>query len=135
MNEQIKANLVTSFMLFVSEFGDVSKEERKALEAKVLEKAERYKLKNWSIDTLFSCQKNADIGRRILGRDFQKAIALYFNRFVTRDGVDHESLERTLVKCEKIFQLHLEKSAIRYLRLLVKLMSLVEQKPKGLLAS
>jgi hypothetical protein len=135
VNEQIKANLVTSFMLFVSEFGDVTKEDRKAIEAKIQERAERYKLKNWSIDTLFSCQKNADIGRRILGRDFSKAIALYFNRFVTRDGVDHESLERTLLKCDKVFQMHLEKSAIRYLKLLVKLMALIDQTPKGLLAS
>lgn len=122
-------------MLFVSEFGDVTKEDRKAIEAKIQERAERYKLKNWSIDTLFSCQKNADIGRRILGRDFSKAIALYFNRFVTRDGVDHESLERTLLKCDKVFQMHLEKSAIRYLKLLVKLMALIDQTPKGLLAS
>lgn len=135
MTDQIKANLVTSYLMFISEFGDATKEDRKALETKVQEKSERYKLKNWSIDTLFSCQKNADIGKRILGRDFPKAIALYFNRFVTRDGIDHDGLERTLIKCDKVFSLHLEKSSIRYLKLLVKLMALVEEKPKGLLAS
>lgn len=125
MTEQIKSNLITAYMVFVHDFADPAAVDKAALEAKM----------QCKLEDMFKRQRLADLAKKRLGEEFPKALALFFGRFLTADGFDHAHLAKVLLECEKALALHLKKDSMRYLSLLVKVMALVDDKPRGLLAS
>lgn len=125
MTEQIKANIITEFIVFIHDFADPE-----GLNKTVIEEKMRCK-----IEDMFKRQRLADIAKKRLGEDFKKALCLYFHRFQTKDGFNHKALSNDLDENERTIALHLKKDAVRYLRLLAKIMSYVDKTPKGLLAS
>jgi hypothetical protein len=125
MIDQIKSQLITAYILFVNEFGDTSGIDKKELEGRI----------HCKVEDMFKRQRLADLAKKRLGDDFPKALALYFGRFLNSDGFDHVGLSRALRECEKALALHMRKDSLRYLKLLASVMSLVDDKPKGLLAS
>lgn len=123
MNELIKSHITTSFTLFIDEFGDVTSIDKKHLEEKA----------GYKINELFKKQRNCDLAKKKLGhKDFQSAVAIYFSRFLTPDGVDAHLLKRDLESNSKALKLHLKKDAMRFLNLLAQVGSACEER-KGLL--
>lgn len=125
MIDQIKSQLITAYILFVNDFGDTSGIDKSDIEKRI----------HCKIEDMFKRQRLADLSKKRLGDDFPKALALFFGRFLSADGFDHVALSRALVTCEKALALHVRKDSIRYLKLLASVMALVDDKPKGLLAS
>ena len=123
MNELIKSHLTTSFTVFIDEFGDVTSINKKNLEEK----------SGYKINELFKKQRNCDLAKKKLGhKDFQSALAVYFSRFLTPDGIDAHQLRKELESNSKALKLHLKKDALRFLNLLAQVGAACEEK-KGLL--
>lgn len=121
MNDKIKTQLTTAYMMFVFDFADPSLVELDL---------------SFEIATLFDTQKLADKTKKIFGRDgFKKILSLYFNQYQTGIGLDVDSLSDSLVRNKKTLTRHLGKDKVTFLALIVTLMrSLDHQAPKrGLL--
>ena len=125
MNDLIKSNLTSAYISFVHDYGDPSSVNKKELEDKA----------HCKIDELFNRQRNADIAKKKLGKQFDQAVALYLNKFLREYGVDYTALARALTANEHTFTLHLKKDAVRYLKLITQIASAIAEKPKGLLAA
>jgi hypothetical protein len=109
--------------VFINEFGDLSSIDKTNLEEK----------SGYKIQDLFKKQRNSDMAKKKLGRDFNKAMAAYFNRFVTKDGVDAGMLKKEIDTYEPVLKLHLKKDAMRYLKLIAQIGLAVGEQKKGLL--
>ena len=124
MIDELKSNITNSFLTFVHDFADPSTIDKSQLEKKA----------EMKIGVILQKQANADIAKKRLGSDFNKAMALYFDRFLTSDGVDAYALNSELVKYAKVYKLHVRKENFRYLKLISSLGLVLDSKPKGLLA-
>lgn len=124
MIDELKSNITNSYLAFVHDFADPSTIDKHELEKKL----------EMKIGVVLHKQANADIAKKRLGSDFNKAMACYFDRFLTNDGVDAYALNSELVKYAKVYKLHLRKDAYRYLKLISSLGLVLDSKPKGLLA-
>lgn len=125
MRDEIRANLITAFIIFIHDYADPEGINKKSIEERI----------NCDIADLFKRQHLADFSKKRLGEDFNKAVSLYFHRFQTKEGFNHRGLAKALDESEEALTRHLKKGAVRHVRLLATLMSYVDTKPKGLLAS
>lgn len=83
---------------------------------------------------LFDRQKNADRAKKVLKAEFSKAVALFLHGYLTSTGFDFSGLSKKIEEHHGIFERHLGKDQVRYLRLLINVARLSEEKPKrGLL--
>ncbi len=137
MNENLKADLLASYTIFVHDFADPNSASKTDLEDKIKSEFKKRNkhmgVDNFELKDLFSRQMVADFAKKSLGEDFKKAVALYFDRYRTKDGINHHLLLRDLDQNETALTLHLKKDAVRYVRLLAQVLSVVDAKPKGLL--
>lgn len=125
MNEQIKSNLTTAYLMFVFDFADPSFDKGPLLEKLGVDLAE-----------LFDKQKSVDHAKKEMSKDdFQKILSLYFNQFQSGDGLAHSQLADKLEAHKANFQRHLGKDKLAYLGLILKLMKTLEVKKRGLLAA
>lgn len=111
MTDSIKSNLTTSFAVFINEFADLSQINKSNLEEK----------SGYKIQDLFKKQRNSDVAKKKLGREFNSALAAYFNRFMTNDGLDADMLKTEIERYEPVLKLHIKKDAMRYLKLLAQI--------------
>lgn len=125
MTEQVKANLITSYIVFVHDFADPTEINKSEIEKKM----------HCKLEDLFKRQRVADMAKSRLGEDFKKAVSLYFHRFQTKDGFNHKALLKDLDSNEEALVRHLKKDSVKYVRLLAQLMTYVDTGPRGLLAS
>lgn len=124
MTDPIKSSLTTSFAVFIQEFADPSLINKKELEDK----------SGFKIDSLFSKQIIADRAKKKLGTsDFNKALAAYFSRHLTSDGLDAEMLGKDLEKHASVLKFHLKKDALRYLKLIAQVGVYANGPKRGLL--
>lgn len=123
MTASIKSNLTTSFVIFINEFGDLSNINKDSLEEK----------SGYKIQDLFKKQRNSDVAKKKLGREFNSALAAYFNRFVTKDGIDADMLKKEIENYEPVLKLHLKKDAMRYLKLVAQIGIASDEPKRGLL--
>lgn len=124
MNEQIKTQLTTAYMMFVFDFSDPSQIDKDHF------------TKSINLEELFDTQRTADKAKRLWGKDgFKKLMSLYFNRYQTNKGLDFDALEASIVKNRKVFLRHLGKDKIAFLLLIVTLLKALESTPtkRGLL--
>ena len=124
VSEVIKADLLAAYKTFIHDFADPVSVSKKEIEGKM----------DCEVKDLFSHQRSADLAKKTLGGDFKKAVALYFDRYQTKGGLNYHLLLKDLEVNEPALTLHLKKDAVRYVRLLAQIMSRVDLKPKGLLA-
>lgn len=122
-SDSIKSNLTTSFVMFISDFGDLSNINKDNLEQK----------SGYKIQDLFKKQRNSDMAKKKLGREFNSALAAYFNRFITKDGLDADMLKKEIESYESVLRLHVKKDAMRYLKLLAQVGVAAETPKRGLL--
>lgn len=127
MIEQIKSSLTNAFMMFILEFADPSAVDRQSIEAEM----------KCSIEEVFSTQKACDRAKRLLKGNFNKMLALYFNQFNSRYGLNWSQLEAELAKNKKHLLRHLGKDKVQYVQLIAALMKQADggKVKKGLLAS
>lgn len=125
MIDEIRASLITAYILFVHEYGDPDACDKKDIEARIMCK----------VEDVFKRQRLADVAKKRLGEDFDKLICLYFYRYQTKDGFNHKKCLADIEANEDTLTRHLRKDAVRYIRLVASLMSHVDNQPKGLLAS
>ncbi len=125
MIDQIRSNVTTAFTMLVFDFADLDGVNKAELQTKI----------KCPIAELFDKQKNADRAKRALKADFDTLLALYFNAYQTSQGFAHERLAQKLDEAESVFMRHLGKDKVRYLRLLISIAKLINEKPKGLLGA
>ncbi len=126
VNDKIKSNLTTSYMLFVFDFGDPSNVNKESLEKQI----------ECPIVDVFSSQKKTDNAKKVLGKEnFNKLLAAYFSQFQTQDGFNYKTLGEELVKNRKVFIRHLGKDKCSILALLVKVMEALGEPKRGLLSA
>lgn len=123
MIDKIRSLNTTAFTMLVFEFADLDGVNKASIEEKI----------RCPLVELFDKQKNADRAKKILKADFEKAVALYFNNYQTSTGFNFERLSRKLDESEKVFLRHLGKDKVSYLRLLISIAKLIQEKPRGLL--
>ena len=124
MNDKIKSNITTSYMLFIFDFSDPSKVEKSNIEKEI----------KFPISEAFDSQKKADSARERLGKDgFNKMLSLYFASFETQDGFDYNRLGQSVLKHKKVFLRFLGKDKLNYLTLLINTMMSLQEPKKGLL--
>jgi hypothetical protein len=123
MSDQLRSLNTTAFTMLVFEFADLEGVNKAELEEKM----------RCPVVELFDKQKNADRAKRLLKSDFDKAVAIYFNNYQTSTGFAFDRLAKKLDECNKIFVRHLGKDKVSYLRLLINIAKLIQEKPKGLL--
>lgn len=126
MNEQIKTQITTSYMMFVFEFADPSSIDEEKLTDDI----------RCNLNEIFSSQKNADRAKRILGKDnFSKLLSVYFNKFQSGGDLNFIGLEDAIAKNKKVMMRHLGRDKVTFLNLIVTLMKALELEPnkKGLL--
>jgi len=124
MNDKIKSNITTCYMLFVFDFGDPSSVDRSQIESEI----------KGPVSEVFSSQKKTDFAKKTLGKaGFDKMLSLYFSSFQTQDGLKYKSLEDELVKNKKVFMRHLGKDKVNYLNLIVNVLKAGASESKGLL--
>ena len=124
MTEKIKSNLITSYMMFVFDFGDPTEVGKSAIETKI----------TFPIAEVFHSQKRADSAREKLGKDgFNKMLSLYFAKYQTQDGFDYASLGDELTKHKKVFLRFLGKDKVALLTILISTMASLKEPKKGLL--
>ena len=124
MNDKIKSNVTTSYMLFVFDFSDPSSVEKSNIEKEI----------KFPVAEVFDSQKKADSARERLGKDgFNKMLSLYFAGFTTSDGFDYDRLGTQVLKHKKVFLRFLGKDRLSYLTLLIKVMKDLEEPRRGLL--
>lgn len=121
----LQSKLTNALIVFVHDYADPSAIDQKAIEEKA----------QCKIENLFKKQRNGDVAKKKLGKDFDKAISLYFNRFIVNSGVDSNLLTHELDIYQRNIKLHLKKDAYRYLKFLASIAEDVTPKSKGLLAS
>lgn len=125
MLDDLKADLVSQYRDFVLEFSDLKGVDRSKIEEKI----------KCKIADVFAGQKTSDFAKRVLKKDMRIVLALYLDRFQTRDGFNAQSLLSSLERDRLWLPRHLKKDAVRYVRLLAQTMSKIDARPKGLLAS
>ncbi len=115
MNEQIKTQLTTAYMMFVFDFSDPSSIDKDHF------------TKSINLEELFDTQRTADKAKRLWGKDgFKKLMSLYFNRYQTSKGLDFDALETSIIKNKKVFLRHLGKDKINYLILITTMLKSLE---------
>lgn len=127
MNDKIKSQLTTAYMMFIFDFHNPLDVNQSALE-------ERMPCK---INEVFSSQRNSDRSKRKLQDDFPKALSLYFKQYQTIDGVNVIALNEAMDVNNRTMQRHLGKDKMVHLRLIVNLIRALDEKPrlkKGLLS-
>ncbi len=113
MNDKIKSNITTSYMLFVFDFGDPSSVDKSQIEVEI----------KGPVSEVFSSQKKTDSAKKTLGKSgFDKMLSIYFSSFQTQDGLKYDSLENELLKNKKVFLRHLGKDKLNFLNLIVSVM-------------
>ncbi len=124
MNDKIKSNITTSYMLFVFDFSDPSNVEKSNIEKEI----------KFPVAEVFDSQKKADSARERLGKEgFNKMLSLYFAGFTTSDGFDYDRLGSQVLKHKKVFLRFLGKDKLNYLTLLINTMTTLKEPKKGLL--
>ncbi len=124
MNDKIKSNITTSYMLFVFDFGDPSSVDKPQIEEAI----------KGPVSEVFSSQKKTDFAKKTLGKSgFDKMLSVYFSSFQTQDGIKYDSLENELVKNKKVFVRHLGKDKWNFLNLIVSVMKAGASEARGLL--
>ncbi len=124
MNDKIKSNITTSYMLFVFDFSDPSSVEKSNIESEI----------KFPVTEVFSSQKKADSARERLGKDgFNKMLSAYFAGFQNQDGFDYNKLGSEVLKHKKVFLRFLGKDKLNYLTLLINTMVTLQEPKKGLL--
>ncbi len=124
MNDKIKSNITTSYMLFVFDFGDPSSVDKSKIENEM----------QCPISEVFSSQKKTDFAKKTLGKSgFDKMLSIYFSSFQTQDGLKYSSLEDELVKNKKVFIRHLGKDKLCFLNLIINVLKANAGEQKGLL--
>jgi hypothetical protein len=123
--EKLRSLTSTQFTMFVFNLADLEGANKAEIERKI----------QVSLESVFDRQKPADRAKRVLKTDFQKLLALYFHQYQTQTGFAHERLAKKLDECEKVFLRHLGKDKVQYLRLLIAIAKLIQEKPKGLLVA
>lgn len=124
MIDQIRSHVTTAYTMLIFDFADLEGVNK----AKILETI------RCPLVELFDKQKNADRAKRLLKADFNKAVALFFHDYQSSTGFDYDRLAKKLDQNQKVFERHLGKPNIRYLRLLITFAGLAqEKKQRGLL--
>ncbi len=124
MNDKIKSNVTTSYMLFVFDFADPSRVEKSNIEKEI----------NFPVNEVFSSQKKADTARERLGKEgFNRMLSVYFSSFTTSDGFDYDRLGKEVLKHKNVFLRFLGKDKLNYLTLLINTMLSLKEPKKGLL--
>lgn len=120
--EKIRSLVNTELSLLASKFFDVEAalKHKKSFEEKL----------GFEIKDLLNKQKNADQAKKILGKNsFGAVLAIYFNQFETKDGVDAKRLAKDIEEKELIYRRHLGKDKIQFLKLLCRIGMLASEKP------
>lgn len=124
MTDELRSLNTTAYISLVFSYADLEGVNRVKLE-------ERLK---FPIAELFDRQKNADRAKRSLKSDFDKVVALFFHDFLTKTGFAADDLGRKLDASGPVFERHLGKDQVRYLRHLISAAKIIQEKrPKGLL--
>jgi len=122
VKSKILENLKLAYQEFLDGFSDVTNKE--AIEERLAH----------PIGELFSSQKRCDWAKRNLKSDFGQALRLYFGEFDPMDVKSRTALEKTLDQSRKVFDRHVDKSSMNYLRLIIALAGSLEEQPRGLLS-
>lgn len=126
MIEEVRTITTTGFTMFVFDFADLEGVNRDKLETRI----------KCKVEDVFDQQRNADRAKRVLKEDFRKLLALYFHAYQTSDGFDHGRLGLKLDEKYKVFERHLGKDKLRFVRLLIQLAQATKGKPRrGLLGA
>lgn len=123
MTDQLRSLNTTAFTMLVFDFADLEGVNKTKLEEQI----------KHPLVELFDKQKNADRARKVLKADFQKLVALYFNTYQTPQGFAFDRLSKKLDASGPVFERHLGKDKVKYLRLLISTARIIQEKPKGLL--
>jgi putative component of toxin-antitoxin plasmid stabilization module len=122
MREKIRENIKSAYQEFLSEF------------SKVADKASIEERLEHPIEDLFSSQKRCDWAKRNLKSDFGQAVRLYFSEFNPMDPSSRVELEKLLEANSKVFERHVDRSSMNYLKLILALSESLDEKPKGFLS-
>jgi hypothetical protein len=122
MKSKIKENLKAAYQEFLDGFSSTANKE--AIEERL----------GHPIGTLFENQKRCDWAKRNLKSEFGQALKVYFAEFDPMDVASRAKLERALESGGKVFNRHLDKSSLNYLKLILALSGSLEERPKGLLS-
>ncbi len=126
VNDKIKSNVTTSYMLFVFDFADPSSVNKESLEKQI----------ECPIADVFNSQKKTDHAKKVLGKEnFNKLLASYFSQFQTQDGFDYKTLGEELTRNRKVFLRHLGKDRCSILSLMTKVMEAIGEPKRGLLSA
>lgn len=126
MNDKLKSQITTAYMMFIFDFHDPLD----------IDKAELEKRMPCTIEDLFLNQRKYDRCKRRLEKDINKALSLYFSRFQNQSGVDHASLAKELNANGALLSRQLGNDKVNYLKLITGLLKALEPTPikKGLLS-
>lgn len=123
MTDELRSLNTTAFITFVFGFADLEGVNRVRLEEKL----------KIPLAELFDKQKHADKAKRSLKGEFDTAVALYFHDYLTTTGFAADRLSLKLDASGPVFERHLGKDQVRYLRHLISTAKIIQEKPKGLL--
>ncbi len=127
MTDKIKSNITTSYMLFVNSFGDPYSLDKELLEKKM----------GCTVGDVFSSQTIHDRARsklkKIGAREFNKAICLYLESFLTSNGINYARLADEVIKNPKFLQRALGTGNMNYLNLLIRILESIDYPKQGLL--
>lgn len=117
MNDKIRTQLTTAYMMFIFDLADPSMVDKERVISSL----------PVPLEELFDAQKSADKAKKLWGRDgFRKVLSLYFNQFQTNRGLDIEALESTLLRNKKVFLRHLGKTNVTFLSLIVSVLKAMD---------